>query len=58
MARKEIRYKINVSFNDFIKKVIEDADSKIKSFNDKDIVIAKDKEGLEKIIKLKKNIKK
>ena len=53
MGRKEHKYKINLSFNDLIRKTVQDADSKVISRKDKDTIITKEN-GKEKILEIKK----
>ncbi len=46
MGRKEHRFKINISFNDFLKKTVNNANSKVISKKEKDTIITKEKKFL------------
>ena len=54
MGRKEHKFKINMSFNDLLRKTVNDADAKVISKKDKDIIITKE-DGKEKTIELSKD---
>ena len=43
MAEKEKKFKVNMSFNDLIKKTLSDAESKVTKKKDKEIIELKNK---------------
>ena len=41
MVKKEQKFKVNMSFNDLIKKTLSDSDTKVISEKDKEVIITK-----------------